>query len=97
MIALVDHVLQKLLNQSWEAHQVWLRLAHSKFRLNLSETWNSFETVYLCIFQGVLMYFPHEAGHETLPRSTDLEDDAQEPIFECFWQGRLAPLSYVHK
>lgn len=47
--------------------------------------------------QGVLMYFPHEAGHETLPRSTDLEDDAQEPIFECFWQGRLAPLSYVHK
>ena len=48
-------------------------------------------------FQGVLMYFPHEAGHETLPRSSDLEDDTQEPIFECFWQGRLAPLSYVHK
>ncbi|XP_078348913.1 structural maintenance of chromosomes flexible hinge domain-containing protein 1-like [Oculina patagonica] len=47
--------------------------------------------------QGVLMYFPHEAGHETLPRPDDLEDDGQEPIFECFWQGRLAPLSYVHK
>ena len=43
------------------------------------------------------MYFPHEGGHETLPRSDDIEDDAQEPIFECFWQGRLAPLSYVHK
>lgn len=47
--------------------------------------------------QGVLMYFPHEGGHETLPRPDDIEDDAQEPIFECFWQGRLAPLSYVHK
>lgn len=47
--------------------------------------------------QGVLMYFPHEAGHETLPRPDGLEDDEQEPIFECFWQGRLAPLSYVHR
>ncbi|XP_073245527.1 structural maintenance of chromosomes flexible hinge domain-containing protein 1-like [Porites lutea] len=47
--------------------------------------------------QGVLMYFPHESGQETLPRPDDLEDDEQEPIFECFWQGRLAPLSYVHK
>ncbi|XP_015762340.1 PREDICTED: structural maintenance of chromosomes flexible hinge domain-containing protein 1-like [Acropora digitifera] len=47
--------------------------------------------------QGVLMYFPHEAGHETLPRPDGLEDDDQEPIFECFWQGRLAPLSYVHR
>ena len=36
------------------------------------------------------MYFPHEAGHETLPRPDGLEDDDQEPIFECFWQGRLA-------
>ena len=43
------------------------------------------------------MYFPHEAGHETLPRPDGLEDDDQEPIFECFWQGRLAPLSYVHR
>ena len=51
----------------------------------------------LLLFQGVLMYFPHEGGHETLPRPDDIEDDAQEPIFECFWQGRLAPLSYVHK
>ncbi|KAK2571643.1 Structural maintenance of chromosomes flexible hinge domain-containing protein 1 [Acropora cervicornis] len=47
--------------------------------------------------KGVLMYFPHEAGHETLPRPDGLEDDDQEPIFECFWQGRLAPLSYVHR
>lgn len=42
------------------------------------------------------MYYPHEAGQETIPRETDDEEDP-DPIFECFWQGRLAPLSYVHR
>ncbi|XP_032236995.2 structural maintenance of chromosomes flexible hinge domain-containing protein 1-like isoform X1 [Nematostella vectensis] len=48
------------------------------------------------IVQGVVMYYPHESGQETNPRELD-EDGESEPIFECFWQGRLAPLSYVHR
>ena len=41
------------------------------------------------------MYFANESGQETLP-SEDDEDDANTPMFECFWQGRLAPLSCVN-
>ena len=44
------------------------------------------------------MYFPHEAGQETMPNPSDIEEDhVGEPMFECFWQGRLAPLSYVDR
>ena len=38
------------------------------------------------------MYFPNESGE------VDTADgNNPEPMFECFWQGRLAPLSYVNR
>ena len=45
------------------------------------------------------MYFPNESGEETLPTiEVDTADgNNPEPMFECFWQGRLAPLSYVNR
>jgi len=38
-------------------------------------------------------------GEETLPRQNiiDVDSNQPEPMFECFWQGRLAPQSYVNK
>ncbi|XP_065660153.1 structural maintenance of chromosomes flexible hinge domain-containing protein 1 isoform X3 [Hydra vulgaris] len=44
------------------------------------------------IVQGCLMYFPNNFGEETLPS----ENSLPSPMFQCFWQGRLAPLSYVN-
>lgn len=51
------------------------------------------------VVQGCLMYFPNESGEETLPNANEehVNSNTPEPMFECFWQGRLAPLSYVNR